>query len=81
MRKCHQKTVETSFPRADRGETAVELCIHHKKWGGFAFSSLSDPQVRQAASNTLTVETLTERQIRDARNRDIPHVRERPVAA
>jgi hypothetical protein len=31
--------------------------------------------------NTLTVETLTAQQIRAARNRDIPHVRERTAAA
>jgi len=31
--------------------------------------------------NTLTVETLTAKQIRAARNRDIPHVHERTVAA
>ena len=31
--------------------------------------------------NIVTVETLTAKQIRAARNRDIPHVRERTVAA
>lgn len=31
--------------------------------------------------NTITVETLTAKQIRAARNRDIPHVRERTAAA
>jgi len=31
--------------------------------------------------NTLAIETLTENQIRAAGNCDIPHVRERPVAA
>jgi hypothetical protein len=45
IRKCRQnKAVETSLLRADRGETAVELNINQKKWGGFAFSSLSKPQ-------------------------------------
>ena len=54
MRKCRQKTVETSFLRADRGETAVELDIIQKKWGGFAFSSLSDPQSpTEAAQRTM----------------------------
>jgi hypothetical protein len=36
--------METSFLRADRGETAVEIKIIQKKGGGFAFSSLSDAQ-------------------------------------
>jgi hypothetical protein len=31
--------------------------------------------------NTLTIETLTAQQIRAAPDRDMPHVRERPVAA
>ena len=31
--------------------------------------------------NTLAIETLTAQQIRAARDRDIPHVRERPIAA
>ena len=31
--------------------------------------------------NSLTVETLAAKQIRAARNRDIPHVRERTFAA
>jgi hypothetical protein len=45
MRECRQETGETSFLRATRGEMAVELnIIIQKKWGGFAFSSLSDPQ-------------------------------------
>jgi hypothetical protein len=28
------------MPHTDRGETAVELDIIQKKWGGFAFGSL-----------------------------------------
>jgi hypothetical protein len=44
MRNRHQETIETSFLRADRGETAVESNDIQKKWGGFAFSSLSDSQ-------------------------------------
>jgi hypothetical protein len=45
MRKSRQKTVEASFLRAGRGETAMQLTnIIKKKWGGFTFSSLSDTQ-------------------------------------
>jgi hypothetical protein len=41
--KCEsviKETVKSSFPRANRGEMAVKFNMIHKKWGGFAFSSL-----------------------------------------
>jgi len=44
MRKYHQKTAKSSFLHPDQGETAVELNLVQKKWGGFVFSSLSDHQ-------------------------------------
>jgi hypothetical protein len=40
--KCRQRIVETPLLRADRGETAVQLNVIQKKWGGFSISSLAD---------------------------------------
>jgi hypothetical protein len=49
MPNCRRETVEASFPGAKRGETAADSNMIQKKSGGFASSSLADPQVRQAA--------------------------------
>jgi hypothetical protein len=46
-----------------------------------AMANLFEVEFMTLDGNTLTIETLTAQQIRAARDRDMPHVRERTVAA
>ena len=73
----HSSVVSTEpLPAAglEAGDVGVVVHVHRN---GEAF----EVEFMTLDGNTLTVETLTAKQIRAARNRDIPHVRERPVAA
>jgi hypothetical protein len=65
-----------SLPAAslEAGDVGVVVHVHRD---GQAF----EVEFMTLDGNTLTVETLTATQIRAARNRDIPHVRERTIAA
>jgi hypothetical protein len=56
------------------GDVGVVVHVHR---GGEAY----EVEFMTLDGTTLSVQTLTSRQIRAARNRDIPHVRERTVAA
>lgn len=58
----------------EAGDVGVVVHVHRN---GEAF----EVEFMTLDGNTMTVETLTAKQIRAARNRDIPHVRERTVAA
>jgi hypothetical protein len=58
----------------EAGDVGVVVHVHRD---GQAF----EVEFMSLDGSTLTVETLTTRQIRAARNRDIPHVRERTAAA
>jgi hypothetical protein len=57
----------------EAGDVGVVVHVHRN---GEAF----EVEFMTLDGNMLTIETLTAKQIRAARNRDIPHVRERPVA-
>ncbi len=73
----HASVVLTSLlPAAflKTGDVGVVVHVHRN---GEAF----EVEFMTLDGNTLTVETLTAKQVRAARNRDIPHVRERIVAA
>jgi hypothetical protein len=59
---------------AASGDVGVVVHVHRN---GEAF----EVEFMTLDGNIVTVETLTAKQIRAARNRDIPHVRERTVAA
>ena len=73
----HSSVVLTeSLPAAglEAGDVGVVVHVHrHGQAYEVEFMTLD--------GNTLSVETLAATQIRAARNRDIPHVRERIVAA
>ena len=58
----------------EAGDVGVVVHVHRN---GEAF----EVEFMTLDGNTLAVETLTAKQIRAARNRDIPYVRERTVAA
>ena len=58
----------------EAGDVGVVVHVHRD---GDAF----EVEFMTLDGNTLTIETLTARQIRAARDRDMPHVRERTVAA
>jgi hypothetical protein len=73
----HASVVLTeSLPSAglEAGDVGVVVHVHR---AGEAY----EVEFMTLDGTTLTVQTLTSRQIRAARNRDIPHVRERTVAA
>jgi len=73
----HASVVLTeSLPAAglEAGDVGVVVHVHRN---GAAF----EVEFMSLDGNTLTVQTLTARQVRAARSRDIPHVRERTVAA
>ena len=57
----------------EAGDVGVVVHVHRN---GEAF----EVEFMTLDDTTLSVETLIAGQIRSARNRDIPHVRERPVA-
>ena len=65
-----------SLPAAglEAGDVGVVVHVHRN---GQAY----EVEFMTLDGNTLSVETLAATQIRAARNRDIPHVRERIVAA
>jgi hypothetical protein len=65
-----------SLPAAglEAGDVGVIVHVHGN---GEAF----EVEFMTLDGNTITVETLTAKQIRAARDRDIPHVRERTVPA
>ena len=76
MIKEHDTVVLTeSLPAAglEAGDVGVVVHVHRN---GEAY----EIEFMTLDGNTLTVETLSSRQIRAARNQDIPHVRERTVA-
>ena len=58
----------------EAGDVGVVVHVHGK---GDAF----EVEFMTLDGSTLTIETLTAKQIRAARNRDMPHVREHIVAA
>jgi len=58
----------------EAGDVGVVVHVHRN---GEAF----EVEFMTLDGTTLTVETLTAKQIRAARDRDIPHVRERTIAA
>lgn len=58
----------------EAGEVGVVVHVHRD---GEAF----EVEFMTLDGSTLTIETLTAKQIRAARDRDMPHVRERSVAA
>jgi len=58
----------------EAGDVGVVVHVHGN---GQAF----EVEFMTLDGNTLSIETLTATQIRAARNRDIPHVRERTIAA
>jgi hypothetical protein len=58
----------------EAGDVGVVVHVHRA-------SEAYEVEFMTLDGTTLTVQTLTSRQIRAARNRDIPHVRERTVAA
>ncbi len=58
----------------EAGDVGVVVHVHRD---GKAF----EVEFMTLDGNTLTVETLTAKQIRAARDRDIPHVRERTIPA
>ena len=73
----HASVVLTeSLPSAglEAGDVGVVVHVHRD---GDAF----EVEFMTLDGNTLTIETLTAKQIRAARDRDMPHVRERIVAA
>lgn len=73
----HASVVLTeSLPTAglEAGDVGVVVHIHRD---GHAY----EVEFMTLDGNTLSVETLAATQIRAARNRDIPHVRERIVTA
>jgi len=57
----------------EAGDVGVVVHIHR---GGEAY----EVEFMTLDGGTLTVETLSARQVREARNRDVPHVRERVAA-
>ena len=58
----------------EAGDVGVVVHVHRN---GEAF----EVEFMTLDGSTLTIETLTAKQIRAARDRDMPHVRERTVAA
>ena len=73
----HASVVLTEpLPRAGLEAGDVGIVVHVQR-NGEAF----EVEFMTLDGKTLTVETLTAQQIRAARDRDIPHVRERPIAA
>ena len=73
----HSSVVLTeSLPAAglEAGDVGIVVHVHRD---GEAF----EVEFMTLDGNTLSVETLTSTQIRAARNRDTPHVRERVVSA
>ena len=57
----------------EAGDVGVVVHIHR---GGEAY----EVEFMTLDGGTLTVETLSARQVREARSRDVPHVRERIAA-
>jgi hypothetical protein len=77
MTKEHASVVLTeALPSAglEAGDVGVVVHVHRE---GEAF----EVEFMTLDGNTLTIETLTAKQIRAARDRDMPHVRERSVTA
>ncbi len=73
----HSSVVLTeSLPAAGLEAGDVGVVIHAHRSG-----EAYEVEFMTLDGNTLTVETLTAKQIRAARNQDIPHVRQRIVAA
>jgi hypothetical protein len=73
----HASVVLTEPLRAsglEAGDVGVVVHVHRN---GQAY----EVEFMSLDGNTLSIETLTATQIRAAGSRDIPHVRERPVAA
>ena len=58
----------------EAGDVGIVVHVHRN---GDAF----EVEFMTLDGKTLTVETLTAQQIRAGRDRDIPHVRDRPIAA
>jgi Domain of unknown function (DUF4926) len=58
----------------EAGDVGVVVHVHRN---GEAF----EVEFMTLDGSTLTIETMTAKQIRAARDRDMPHVRERTVAA
>ena len=58
----------------EAGDVGIVVHVHRN---GEAF----EVEFMTLYGSTLTIETLTAKQIRAARDRDIPHVRDRSVAA
>lgn len=77
MIKEHASVVLTEpLPSAGLEAGDVGVVVHvHRDGESFEIEFMT------LDGNTLTIETLTAKQIRAARDRDMPHVRERTVAA
>ena len=77
MIKEHESVVLTeALPSAglEAGDVGVVVHVHRER-------EAFEVEFMTLDGNTLTIETLTAKQIRAARDRDMPHVRERPVTA